>query len=87
MNEETISDVFYIKTKDKTTFAIYDLTLSNDCDIISFGYNFIEENPLNKSYYEQEVTNIVQEQVNEAIRLEIKEADKKPAFGQMRPIN
>lgn len=76
MNEETISDVFYIKTKDKTTFAIYDLTLSNDCDIISFGYNFIEENPLNKSYYEQEVTKIVQEQVNEAIRLEIKEADK-----------
>ena len=76
MNEETISDVFYIKTKDKTTFAIYDLTLSNDCDIISFGYNFIEENLLNKSYYEQEVTKIVQEQVNEAIRLEIKEADK-----------
>ena len=76
MNEETISDVFYITTKDKTTFAIYDLTLSNDCDIISFGYNFIEENPLNKSYYEQEVTKIVQEQVNEAIRLEIKEADK-----------
>ena len=76
MNEETISDVFYIKTKDKTTFAIYDLTLSNDCDIISFGYIFIEENPLNKSYYEQEVTKIVQELVNEAIRLEIKDADK-----------
>ena len=76
MSNETMSDVFYIKTEDKTTFAIYDLTLSDDCDIISFGYNFIEENLLNKSYYEQEVTKIVQEQVNEAIRLEIKEADQ-----------
>ena len=60
MIDQTMSDVFYIKTKDKTTFAIYDLTLSNDCDIISFGYNFIDDDhPLDKSHYEEEVTKIV----------------------------
>ena len=52
MSEQIMSDVFYIKTKDKTTFGIYDLTLSDECDIISFGYNFIDENPLDKSHYD-----------------------------------
>jgi len=71
MSKETKSDVFYIKTQDKTTFAIYDLTLNDDCDIVSFGYNFIEDNPLDKIQYEDEVCKIVETQVKEAIKLEI----------------
>ena len=81
MSEQTMSDVFYIKTKDKTTFAIYDLTLSNECDIISFGYNFIDENSLDKSHYEKEVTKIVKEQIDEAIKLEITKAQE---LGELR---
>tara|TARA_B100000586_G_C19916839_1_gene345570 strand:- start:297 stop:554 length:258 start_codon:yes stop_codon:yes gene_type:complete len=78
---ETISDVFYIKTRDSTVFTIYDLTLSNDCDIISFGYNFLEDNPLDKSHYEEEVTKIVKGQVNLAIKEEIKKAQD---LGELR---
>ena len=78
---ETISDVFYIKTSDSTVFTIYDLKLSDDCDIISFGYNFIDENPLDKSHYEDEVTKIVKGQVNLAIKEEI---DKAKALGELR---
>ena len=74
---ETISDVFYIKTRDSTVFTIYDLTLSDECDIISFGYNFIDENPLDKSHYEDEVTKIVRGQVNLAIKEEIDNAEKR----------
>ena len=77
MNEETVSDVFYIKTSDSTVFTIYDLSLSDDCDIISFGYNYIDENPLDKSHYEEEVTKIVKGQVNLAIKDEIDNAEKK----------
>ena len=77
MSEQTMSDVFYIKTKDETTFAIYDLTLSDECDIISFGYNFIDENPYDKSDYEEEVTKIVKGQVNLAIKEEIDNAEKR----------
>ena len=77
MSDHTMSDVFYIKTKDKTTFAIYDLTLSDECDIISFGYNFIDENPLDKSHYDKEVCKIVEEQVDKAIKLEIDNAEKR----------
>ena len=77
MSEQTMSDVFYIKTKDKTTFAIYDLTLSDECDIISFGYNFIDENSLDKSHYDKEVCKIVEEQVDNAIKLEIDNAEKR----------
>ena len=72
-----MSDVFYIKTKDSTVFTIYDLTLSNECDIISFGYNFIDENPLDKSHYDKEVCKIVEEQVDKAIKLEIDNAEKR----------
>ena len=78
---ETISDVFYIKTRDSTVFTIYDLTLSNDCDIISFGYNFLEDNPLDKSHYEEEVTKIVKGQVNLAIKEEIEKAQE---LGELR---
>ena len=77
MSKHTMSDVFYIKTKDKTTFAIYDLTLSDECDIISFGYNFIDENPLDKSHYDKEVCKMVEEQVDKAIKLEIDNAEKR----------
>ena len=77
MSKHTMSDVFYIKTKDKTTFGIYDLTLSDECDIISFGYNFIDENPLDKSHYDKEVCKIVEEQVDKAIKLEIDNAEKR----------
>ena len=77
MSDHTMSDVFYIKTKDKTTFAIYDLTLSDECDIISFGYNFIDENPLDKSHYDKEVCKMVEEQVDKAIKLEIDNAEKR----------
>ena len=77
MSKHTMSDVFYIKTKDETTFAIYDLTLSDECDIISFGYNFIDENPLDKSHYDKEVCLIVEEQVDNAIKLEIDNAEKR----------
>jgi len=72
-----MSDVFYIKTRDKSTFAIYDLTLSDDCDTISYGYNFIEENSLDKSHYEKEIRKIVKEQVDKAIKLEIDNAEKR----------
>ena len=75
MSEQTMSDVFYIKTKDETTFAIYDLTLSDECDIISFGYNFIDENSLDKSHYDKEVCSIVEKQVDKAIKLEIDNAE------------
>lgn len=81
MNNETISDVFYIKTSDSTVFTIYDLTLSDECDIISFGYNFLEDNPLDKSHYEEEVTKIVKGQVNLAIKEEIEKAQK---LGELR---
>ena len=74
---ETMSDVFYIKTNDSTVFTIYDLTLSDECDIISFGYNFIDENPLDKSHYDKEVCKIVEEQVDKAIKLEIDNAEKR----------
>jgi len=77
MSEQTMSDVFYIKTKDETTFAIYDLTLSDGCDIISFGYNFIDENPLDKSHYDKEVCTIVEKQVDKAIKSEIDNAEKR----------
>mgnify|MGYP001328905088 CR=1 FL=1 len=73
---ETMSDVFYIKTNDSTVFTIYDLTLSDGCDIISFGYNFIEDNPLDKSHYEEEITKIVKGQVNLAIKDEIDKAQE-----------
>ena len=82
MSEQTMSDVFYIKTKDETTFAIYDLTLSDECDIISFGYNFIDDNNfVDKSVYEEEVTKIVKGQVNLAIKEEI---DKAKGLGELR---
>ena len=77
MSDQTISDVFYVKTRDSTVFTIYDLTLSNECDIISFGYNFIDENSLDKSEYEDEVTKIVKGQVNLAIKEEIDNAEKR----------
>ena len=70
------NEVFYVKTSDKTTFAIYDLQLSDDCDKISFGYNFIDENNLDKSHYEPEVRAIVKQQVENAIKLEIANAEK-----------
>ena len=57
------------------------MKLSDDCDIISFGYNFIDENPLDKSHYEDEVTKIVKGQVNLAIKEEI---DKAKALGELR---
>jgi hypothetical protein len=77
MSDQTISDVFYVKTRDSTVFTIYDLTLSNECDIISFGYNFIDDNPLDKSEYENEVTKIVKGQVNLAIKEEIDNSEKR----------
>ena len=77
MSEQTMSDVFYIKTRDSTVFTIYDLTLSDECDIISFGYNFIDENPLDKSHYDKEVCKMVEEQVDKAIKLEIDNAEKR----------
>ena len=58
-----------------TPFAIYDLTLSDDCDKISFGYNFIDENGLDKSHYEEEINAIVKQQVENAIKLEVAEAE------------
>ena len=68
-------DVFYVKTKDKTVFAIYDLLLSDDCDTIAYGYNFIDDNNLDKSQYEDEIHMIVKEQVEKAIRFQILEAE------------
>jgi hypothetical protein len=69
-------DIFYVKTKDKTTFAIYDLTLDDDCDKISFGYNFVEESKIDKSHYQEEIGKIVKQQVENAIKLEIANAEK-----------
>ena len=71
-----VSDVFYIKTKDKTTFAIYDLTLSDDCDTMSYGYNFIEESNLCKEHYAEEVDMIVKTQVQNALAVAVADAEK-----------
>ena len=71
------TDVFYVKTKDKTTFAIYDLLLGDDCDTMSFGYNYVEPNSIDKSHYEEEVTMIVKEQVDKALRYQVAEAERK----------
>tara|TARA_B100000809_G_C14852139_1_gene428707 strand:- start:295 stop:531 length:237 start_codon:yes stop_codon:yes gene_type:complete len=71
MSEHTMADVFYIKTKDKTSFAIYDLTVSEDVDTISFGYNFVEENSLDKSHYDLEIRMIVKELFDHQYVLEI----------------
>ncbi len=70
-------DVFYVKTKDSTVFAIYDLTISDDCDKISFGYNFIDDNPLDKSQYEEEVYKLVEYMITKAIKLEVANAEKR----------
>jgi hypothetical protein len=51
------------------------LTLSDECDIISFGYNFIDENSLDKSHYDKEICLIVEKQVDKAIKLEIDNAE------------
>jgi hypothetical protein len=76
MSEQTMSDVFYIKTKDKTTFAIYDLTVSEDVDTISFGYNFIDGNPYDKSHYDEEIRMIVKKVFDEQYLLQ-EENEKK----------
>ena len=77
MSDQKPKEVFYVKTKDKTTFAIYDLILGDDCDTMSFGYNFVEVNTLDKSQYEDEVTMIVKEQVEKALRYQVAEAERK----------
>ena len=77
MSDKNPKEVFYVKTKDKTTFAIYDLILGDDCDTMSFGYNFTEENTLDKSQYEEELTMIVKEQVEKALRYQVAEAERK----------
>jgi hypothetical protein len=71
-----VSEVFYIKTKDKTTFAIYDLTLSDDCDTMSYGYNFIEDSNLDKEHYAEEVDMIVKTQVQKALAVAVADAEK-----------
>ena len=40
-----------------------------------FGYNFIDENGLDKSHYEEEINAIVKQQVERAIKLEVAEAN------------
>lgn len=74
---ESRKEVFYVKTKDKTTFAIYDLLLGDDCDTMSFGYNFVEPNDVDKAHYEEEITMIVKEQVEKALRYQVAEAERK----------
>jgi len=74
---ETATDVFYIKTRDKTTFAIYDLQLSDDCDTMSYGYEFVEEDSgVDKSHYNEEISMIVKEQVQKALQLAVADAEK-----------
>jgi hypothetical protein len=53
------------------------LILGDDCDTMSFGYNFVEVNTLDKSQYEEEVTMIVKEQVEKALRYQVAEAERK----------
>jgi len=72
-----MSDVFYIKTKDKTPFAIYDLTISEDVDTISFGYNFVEENSLDKSHYDEEIRKIVKELFDHQYTLQVENEKKR----------
>ena len=74
---ETATDFFYIKTRDKTTFAIYDLQLSDDCDTMSYGYEFVEENSaIDKSHYNEEISMIVKQQVEKALQLAVADAEK-----------
>ena len=77
MSKHTMSDVFYIKTKDKTPFAIYDLTISEDVDTISFGYNFVEENSLDKSHYDEEIRKIVKELFDHQYTLQVENETKR----------
>ena len=77
MSKHTMSDVFYIKTKDKTPFAIYDLTISEDVDTISFGYNFVEENSLDKSHYDEEIRKIVKELFDHQYTLQVENEKKR----------
>ena len=72
-----MSDVFYIKTKDKTPFAIYDLAISEDVDTISFGYNFVEENSLDKSHYDEEIRKIVKELFDHQYTLQVENEKKR----------
>jgi len=53
------------------------LTISDDCDKISFGYNFIDDNPLDKSQYEEEVYKLVEYMITKAIKLEMANAEKR----------
>ena len=53
------------------------MILGDDCDTMSFGYNFVEVNTLDKSQYEEEVTMIVKEQVEKALRYQVAEAERK----------
>lgn len=74
---ETATDVFYIKTRDKTTFAIYDLQLSDDCDTMSYGYEFVEEDSaIDKTHYNEEISMIVKQQVEKALQLAVADAEK-----------
>ena len=77
MSEQTMSGEFYIKTKDKTSFVIYDLIVSEDVDTISFGYNFVEDNPQDKSHYEEEIRMIVKELFENQLKLLIDNAEKR----------
>ena len=77
MSKDKVQEVFYVKTKDGTVFAIYDLTINDDCDKISFGYNFVEENDLDKSHYDGEIKVIVDQMVTKAIQVEIADAEKR----------
>jgi|TARA_B110000495_G_C22906702_1_gene529322 hypothetical protein len=76
MSEPTTSDIFYIKVKDKTMFAIYDLQLSDDCDTMTYGYNFVEESSIDKKHYDKEVNMIVKEQVEKALQFAVADAEK-----------
>ena len=61
------NDVFYIKTKDGTSFGIYDLSINEDVNKIDFTYSCVDEE-LSTNTYRDEVYDIVTNIVTDAIK-------------------
>ena len=59
-------DVFYIRTEDETEFAIMDLHINDDTNMITFDFNSVEENV--KEDYGDEVTEIITNLVTNALK-------------------
>lgn len=62
-------EVFYVTTKDKTVFAIYDLTFEEKKDILEleFGFAPVETTTVDKSLYADEIGDIMHSTVSSVL--------------------